>query len=122
MERILVIDDDNMFRGMVKLLFGEEGYDVVEAGNGKIGVQQFQQLHPDLVICDLIMPEKEGLETIQELQRINHKIPIVAVSGGGEAGPGTYLELAKAMGAKKTFSKPFIPRAFVEEVIDCMKA
>ncbi|HID02859.1 MAG TPA: response regulator [Desulfobacterales bacterium] len=122
MARILVIDDDNMFRGMLKLLLGEEGYDVVEADDGLSGIKKFQQSCPDLVICDLIMPDKEGLETIQELQRLNHKVPIIAVSGGGEAGPGTYLELAKAMGARKAFSKPFIPRTFVEEVIDCIKS
>lgn len=122
MARILVIDDDTMFRDMLKLLLGNEGYEIVEADDGRSGLKKFQQSCPDLVICDLIMPDKEGLETIQELQKINREVPIIAVSGGGEAGPGTYLALAKAMGARKTFSKPFIPQDFVEEIAACIKS
>ncbi len=120
MKTVLIIDDDDMFREMLKRLLDREGYKVVEAGNGNLGIDQFQKSYPDLVVCDMIMPDKEGIETIVDLQKLNSEIPIIAVSGGGRAGPESYLPLAKAMGAKKVFSKPFDNKEFLEFVSNCI--
>ena len=120
MATILIIDDDRMFRQMLKRLLEKEGYDVVEADEGKSGIQQFRNVFPDVVVCDLIMPDKEGIEAIQELQQINSDIPIIAVTGGGQIGPATYLILAQAMGARKTFSKPFVHKKFLNAVTACL--
>lgn len=120
MAKILIIDDDLMFRKMLKQLLEREGYDIIEADNGNSGLKQFQQSFPDLVICDLIMPDKEGLETIQEMQKLNSKVSIIAVSGGGKAEPTVYLPLAKALGARITFPKPFVHQEFLEAVTACL--
>ncbi len=120
MTQILIIDDNHIFREMLKRLLEKEGYTIVEAECGISGLKQFQQSCPDLVICDIIMPDKEGLETIQELQEINSKIPIIAVSGGGKAGPESYLPMAQALGAWKVFSKPFVHQEFLEAVTACL--
>lgn len=120
MATILIIDDDRMFREMLIRLLEKNGYAVLEADGGDSGLRQFQYSSPDLVVCDLIMPDKEGLETIQEIQKINRDIPIIAVTGGGRGGPEIYLMLAEALGAKKTFSKPFVPQEFLEAIAACL--
>ncbi len=120
MKSILIIDDDALFRGMLKRLLEREGYSVVEAEDGNYGIKRFQQATPDLVVCDMIMPDKEGIETIIAMQKINSGVPIIAVSGGGRAGPESYLPLAKAMGARNCFSKPFDNQEFLEAVSSYM--
>lgn len=116
MKTILVIDDDALFRGMVKQLLEREGYNVVEADNGISGLKQFQLFLPDMVLCDLIMPEKEGIETIIELRNIKKELPIIAMSGGGKKGGEIYLETAEGLGANAIFSKPFIHREFLDAI------
>ena len=120
MNTILIIDDNDLFCGMLKQLLENEGYDVIVASEGNSGIKQFQENKPDLVICDIIMPEKEGLETITVLQNIDNKTPIIAVSGGGRVGPEMYLELAETMGARYTFTKPFVNKEFLQAVAECL--
>lgn len=120
MATILIIDDDRMFREMLRQLLEKNGYDVLEADGGDSGLRQFQDLSPDLVVCDLIMPDKEGMETMQEMRKINRDIPIIAVTGGGRVGPEIYLMLAEAMGAQKAFSKPFVSQEFLEAIAACL--
>ncbi|MEN8188456.1 MAG: response regulator [Thermodesulfobacteriota bacterium] len=120
MKTILIIDDDVIFRGMLKKLLEREGYGVVEADNGNSGVAVFQESQPDLVVCDLIMPNKEGIETIVDLQKINDQVPIIAVSGGGRMGPEAYLSLAKGLGAREVFSKPFVHKDFLKTISSCL--
>lgn len=71
---------------------------------------------PDLIITDLIMPEKEGIEMIMELKKEAPEIPVIAISGGGRGDPGNYLEIAKAVGASYTFEKPLDWEPFIEAV------
>ncbi len=106
MARILVIDDDVQIREMLRQMLEFEGYEVIEAANGKEALKLQQQTPADLVITDLIMPEKEGIETIRELREIFPEIKIIAMSGGGVVGPESYLKIAKSLGAQKTFVKP----------------
>jgi DNA-binding response OmpR family regulator len=84
-----------------------EGYDVATAIDGRDAVNQFKQGRFDLVITDLIMPEKEGLETIAELRHLRQAVPVIAMSGGGRIGPTDYLETARFIGANATLAKPF---------------
>ena len=107
MARILIIDDDIQFRSMLRQVLEREGYKVVDASDGKRGMRLFRQEQPDLVITDLIMPEKEGIETIIDLRRDFPEVKIIAVSGGGRIGPENYLHMAKDLGAQYTFAKPF---------------
>jgi len=106
MLKILIIDDEAPVRKMLKKLFERNDYEVLEAANGIQGLKLFNEQHPDLIISDLIMPEKEGLETIRELKKLNPDVRIIAISGGGITDPKMYLDLASKFGAVRTFSKP----------------
>ncbi|MEI7635803.1 MAG: response regulator [Syntrophus sp. (in: bacteria)] len=108
MARILIIDDDDQFRIMLRKILEKAGYNSIkEAANGSTGMKIFRQ-HPfDLVITDIIMPDKEGIEMITELTRDYPNIKIIAMSGGGRIGPQGYLEMAEHLGASRTLAKPF---------------
>ncbi|MDY6987587.1 MAG: response regulator [Thermodesulfobacteriota bacterium] len=114
--RILVIDDDIGIRAMLRRLLEGAGYDVAEASDGRQGIRLYRQDPADLVITDLIMPEKEGLETIRELRRDFPHVKILAISGGGRVSPDEYLHMAKSFGAKRTLAKPFDPKELLEVV------
>lgn len=107
MSAILVIDDDASVREVVSEMLRLEGHEVIIAENGRDAVPLLSARHIDLVITDLIMPEKEGIETISEIRRSDSRIPIIAISGGGRLGPGDYLETARYIGADATLAKPF---------------
>ncbi len=107
MSSILVVDDDSQVLEVVGEMLRLEGYEVATAVDGRDAVSQFKQAQFDLVITDLIMPEKEGLETIAELRTIRSSVPVIAMSGGGRIGPTDYLETARFIGASATLAKPF---------------
>ncbi len=107
MARILVIDDDKMMRETLRAMIEDAGHDVVEAAEGADGMKQIDAGGIDLVITDLIMPGKEGIETICELQVKHRELPIIAISGGSPMGYGTSLHSAEALGAKQSVEKPF---------------
>ena len=106
LKRILIIDDDDQFRAMLREMLERSGYEIVETSDGKEGLQRYKENPTDLVITDLIMPEKKGIETIQELKQDFPDVKIIAVSGGGWVDPVVYLHLAKMLGAQRTFAKP----------------
>ncbi|MDI3503486.1 MAG: hypothetical protein PWP64_422 [Candidatus Cloacimonadota bacterium] len=118
MAKILVIEDEQSFRNVLVKMLSKAGYDVRQAGDGNQALEVCAKFMPDLVLTDIIMPDKEGLETIQELLDINPELKIVAMSGGGKFGPDSYLPLAEKLGAKATLQKPFMR----EELINTIKA
>ncbi len=95
-----------MIRKMLRKVFEKEGYEVEDAIDGKHGIKLHRESPADLIITDLIMPEKEGIETIREFKKDYPDVGIIAISGGGRVSSESYLRLAKDMGAKYTFSKP----------------
>lgn len=105
---ILVIEDEEDIRQMICDILEDDGYTTVQASNGNEGLLILRK-NPEfrIVITDLLMPEKEGIETISELRKDYPWIRIVAISGGGICIPESYLNLAKAMGADATLCKPF---------------
>ena len=105
--RVLVIDDDEQMRKLLRQVMEWAGYEVVEAEDGRAGMKMQRKLQADLVITDLIMPEQEGLETITALKNLYPAVRIIAISGGGRIGPEAYLPAAKELGADRVFSKPF---------------
>ena len=107
MARVLVVDDDFQMREMLGVILERKGYDVMTAPDGKLAVQLQRKLPFDLVITDIIMPEKEGLETISELRHSYPRLKIIAISGGGRHRPDGYLELARQLGADRILAKPF---------------
>lgn len=107
MPHILIIDDDHEFRVMLKDLLSELGHTTSEAIEGGSGLDLYKRESFDLVFIDVIMPGKEGIETIPLLRSINPEVKIIAMSGGGAIGPDDYLDMALLMGAKKSLKKPF---------------
>ncbi len=107
MKRILVIDDDEFFREMLLAMIEREGYIVDEAEDGEIGIEKHRENRYDLIITDIIMPNKEGIGTIMELKADYPDVKIIAVSGGGRVVPNNYLSIAEKLGAHKTLTKPF---------------
>jgi len=107
MVRILVVDDDFQMREMLGVILERKGYDVKTASDGKAALQ-LQSTKPfDIVITDMIIPEKEGMETISELRRGYPRVKIIAISAGGRNRPEGYLELARQIGADRVLVKPF---------------
>lgn len=121
MADILIIDDDDALRGTMRKILERNGHDVREASDGLKGVDRIRERVPDLVVLDLIMPEKEGIETIMELREEYPELRILAVSGGGSVlGAGGALEDAMLFGADASLAKPFTVdalRGAVEELL-----
>jgi CheY-like chemotaxis protein len=118
---ILVIDDDETIRVLLRKILEREGYRVVDAPDGNKGIKRYQESPTDLVITDLIMPVKEGIETIHDLRQEFPHVKIIAVSGGGRIGPESYLKMAKGVGALYTLSKPFDRMVLLKAVKEVMK-
>jgi DNA-binding NtrC family response regulator len=106
MERILIIDDEQQIRSMLRLMLERDGYEVVEAPDGIEGIKAYRQKPADLIITDLIMPNKDGIGMIIELQKEFPDVKIIAMSGGGLNKPEGYLKGAKKLGAACTLTKP----------------
>lgn len=121
MKRILVIDDDVVFRQMLRKVLERAGYETTEAADGKEGIELFREAPADLVITDIIMPEQEGIETIQELKRDFPGVKIIAVSGGGRLDPKEYLKTAEQFGAVRTFNKPFDREEFLDAIRELLE-
>jgi YesN/AraC family two-component response regulator len=107
MARILLIDDDETVRTILYLTLVHAGHEVIEARNGREGLEKFRQDVVDLVITDIVMPEKEGFEVLMKIRKKNPTLKIIAISGGGLHNAAHYLQTAKLLGAAKVLAKPF---------------
>lgn len=107
MAKILLVDDDDAFRTMLALALKRMGHQVAEVPNGLTAWARFQENPAELVIMDLIMPEKEGLETIRQFRRNGSRVKILAVSGGGRVDASNLLAVAHQFGADEVLAKPF---------------
>ncbi|MFH2000041.1 MAG: response regulator [Planctomycetota bacterium] len=116
MSTILVMDDEEQVRLLIREYLERADHQVLEAADGREGLRIFREQTADLVIVDLIMPGKEGLETIAELRRDDPEVKIIAISGGGRVDANDYLLLAKNMGALITLNKPFTRQELLDSV------
>lgn len=105
--RILVVDDDAKVRGVVRAMLEREEHEVIEAEDGKAGIRRYSAGGVDLVLCDLFMPGRDGLEVIIELRRGFPGVKVIAMSGGGFGGALDLLPTAKGLGASEVLYKPF---------------
>jgi YesN/AraC family two-component response regulator len=121
MANILIIDDDQQILNMLSQILKRAGYEVVEALDGKQGLKLYRENPTDLIITDIIMPEKEGLETIMELQRDFPDVKIIAISGGGHNLAENYLYMARVLGVQRTFAKPIARDELLKSVSELLK-
>lgn len=118
---VLVIDDDAQLRGFLREVLDQEGFEVLEADNGTVGSAMFERHRPDLVLTDIVMPEKEGMELIMELRRAHPELPIIAMSGGNAGFSGSYLAAAGKLGADATLAKPFTASHLLSAIQELLK-
>ena len=109
-KRILVVDDNADLRTTIQALLQADGFDVAVAGNGQAAIALHQSRPADVVITDLFMPDKDGIETIVELRKQSPRIKIVAISGWTSTQGSDYLQVAREIGATVTLQKPFAPQ------------
>lgn len=106
MALILVVDDDATVLRMLTQVMQRDGHTVIQAEDGEVALRLFRQQPTDVIITDILMPNKEGLELISEAREISPGVRIIAYSGGGKMQPENYLEFATGMGADRVFTKP----------------
>lgn len=120
MPRILVVDDDPISRQVLRAMLEKEGHQVTEAEDGVKAVKGYDSSVIDLVITDIFMPEKEGVQTVRELMKENPEVKIIAVSGGSSSANYDSLDWIKMFGVKYTFTKPFNAKAILAAVDDLL--
>lgn len=119
MARILLIDDDAPLRSVLAESLKLAGHDVMQAEDGRQGLELFNLEPADVVVTDLIMPGQEGIETIRRLRRDFPKLPIIAISGGMSHSP-LYLNMARHLGAQRTLCKPFNAAELLKAIDDVL--
>lgn len=106
-QRILVIDDEPTALDVISKILQHAGYEVVLAKNGQEGIELFREQPCDLVVTDMVMPVKDGLQTILDLRVEAPELPVVAISGGGNISKERYLAVAGYLDRVITVGKPF---------------
>lgn len=114
--RILLIDDDPSVLRTLEIILLDLGYEVQTAQDGERGLRQFRASRPDLVVTDILMPNKEGIETIIEMRRLRAEAKIIAMSGGGPINKQNLLTMAAKLGADRILPKPLDRDQFAELV------
>jgi CheY-like chemotaxis protein len=127
MALILVIDDDEMVRSTVKAMLESRGHAVAMAVDGEDGLRQLQQQPFDLVLCDIFMPNKDGIGTLREVRRADSAMPVIIMTGGspnagriGERPDVDYLHMARLLGATRTIGKPFTIKQLIDLVNEAL--
>ena len=121
MARILIIDDEPQIRSMLRLMLERVGYEIAEAPDGIEGIRRYRENPADLIITDLIMPNKDGIGMIIDLKKEFPKVKIIAMSGGGVNRPEGYLDGAKKLGATRTLTKPIDRDEMLKAVKETLK-
>ncbi|MBU0469136.1 MAG: response regulator [Candidatus Omnitrophica bacterium] len=116
MIKILLIEDNEVMRETLKELLERNSYEVLAASDGEEGTKLYNKFLPDLVITDLIMPNKGGLRTIVDLKQQTPSLKIIAISGGGTLEAEQYLNASKFLKADKTLKKPFSNEQLLERI------
>ncbi|MEQ8319257.1 MAG: response regulator [Rhodospirillales bacterium] len=113
---VLLVDDDDLILETLTLALTDNGYDVVTASDGDDALSKFEQNDVAIVVTDIIMPNKEGVETILQFRQVSPDLPIIAMTGGGRSGRLDFLSVATKLGATDTLKKPFSPDELIAAV------
>ena len=116
MARILVVDDEAMLRGVVRKMLERNGHEVFDAADGALGTEAYRRLLTDIVITDIVMPNKDGIQLIIELKKEFPSVRLIAMSGGARTSERDFLEVAKQYGVRQVLHKPF-SRAELEAAV-----
>lgn len=123
MPSILVVDDEDQIRQLIRTTFEEAGYRVTEASNGKEALAQYRLSPANIVITDILMPDQDGLECITTLRRESPNVKIIAITGGSDMiGVLGFLDVAKMLGAHCTLQKPFEMKALLDAAESALQA
>lgn len=120
MARILVIDDDGQVRGAIRRILERAGHTVLDAADGEAGIRVYRERPTDLIITDIFMPERDGIETIQQLRREFPGVKIIAISGGDRTRTVDLRKDAELLGASRTLRKPFELTELLEAVSELL--
>jgi CheY-like chemotaxis protein len=120
MAKILVIDDEELNRFSIRKVLEGAGHEVAEAVDGVVGLEMQKKQNFNLIITDILMPKKEGLETLQEIKEGYPGISVIAISGGGRLGNMDFLSAAELLGADAILAKPFTDEQIVTCVSECL--
>jgi CheY-like chemotaxis protein len=122
MARILIIDDDQMVLNMLRQVLEGAKHTVVEAANGEVAMRLWREQPADLIVTDILMPEKDGLEVIRELRRECPTVKVIALSGGSRKVHFDALDVARRFGAVATLEKPFELKELLAAVESVLKS
>jgi DNA-binding response OmpR family regulator len=125
MARVLIIEDDDAMRRLVVRTLVAGGHDVIEAVDGREGMRIFREQAPDIVVSDIVMPHRDGIETIREIHAASPATGIIAMSGAGHGRVGLYLTAAEQFGADAVLQKPFRPdqlTAAIDRLVETRRA
>ena len=114
--KVLLVEDDPMILQALKVALERDHLDVVTASNGNEALEHLSTQKIDVVVTDIIMPDKEGIETIATIKRDYADIKIIAMSSGGRSGLPDLLEMAKKIGANAVLKKPFKSTELLEKI------
>ena len=122
MAQILLIDDDDAVREALRMTLTHLGHEVTTARNGEEGLDLFTKTKPDLLITDIVMPVKEGIEVLLELRSRKAPVKIIAISGGGRMNAKQYLAMAKLLGVAQVLEKPFTREALMQALTTSLES
>lgn len=122
MAKVLIIDDEAAILDVFAEAFQAAGHTVFKAVNGTTGVDIFDNETLDLVVVDVFMPEKDGIETLLEIRTRDKDVPIIAMSGGGRSQHFQFLDMTRKLGASRTLKKPILPKDLVATATEYLKA
>jgi DNA-binding response OmpR family regulator len=118
---VLVIEDSKVVRLSVERSLAAAGYDVVAAQDGSEGMRLWQEAQPDLVITDIMMPQRDGIETIMEIRRLSPQAKILAMTGFRHTGSVDFAEMLRNLGADDVLTKPFASEVLLAKVDAMLK-
>ncbi len=104
---VLVLEDNEAYRTLISEVLSQSGFDVCSAPDGRKVSTVLSERRIDLIITDLSMPERDGLETLTELRYTHPRLPVIAISGDVPLNRDLYLKLAEKLGAARVLAKPF---------------